>query len=224
MLLLINSALADVKPDTQNDNSDTKYTFYVGPLLSYVSISGDFNGKTELFDAATKAANQITVLPVINSALGYGVLAGVMSENISLELTYTSSSHSAYRTFIYRNTKKTNAEINMLSIDAKYYLIENSMALPYLQFGLSFPWLLVSETTTKNELTSTDYERIRFSGIGLNLGGGIMFDIHYVYLNINLYLRSFEFYQTRTDTKTNYQYFPVSGINLIPSISVLYKF
>ncbi|MBF0540842.1 MAG: hypothetical protein HQK91_05265 [Nitrospirae bacterium] len=219
ILCLCSTALADELED--------KYTFFLGPVAAYNSLSGDFNGtNVSIAQQGSKLTQTITpVFPYLKNAFAYGFTGGVRNDNVSLEFCYLSSTHDAYSHIngVFKN--HTLAEYRIISLDGRYYLMPNSAIQPFFQFGLSFPWLSLDQ----NAYTAF-FQNMSFYGLGLNIGGGVAFNVSSIMITVGAYLRTFIFNDIITqnmNTPTNndnFVYFPKGSINLIPSVSIVYVF
>jgi hypothetical protein len=209
------------------DEFEDKYIFFLGTVAAYNTISGDFNGHNTVFNLRGTTANAgnvipITILPSIDSAPAYGFVGGVNNGNVSFEFSYITSYHNAATIFNGSSYKRT-ANYSIISLDGKYYLNSDSAFQPFAQFGIAFPWLKLNQ---HSEYVSTALYNtmMRFYGLGLDLGGGIAYTILPIRITLSVYLRSLLFTDIVSGASDNSEYFPYGGLDVIPSVSVVYVF
>lgn len=216
------------------DDQEAKYSFFFGPLVSYNSLGGDFNGSNIILakDAtATTSAVPLVILPSIQNSIAYGFVLGVKTGQVSLEASYSYSSHDV-NSFLHGNSYSRKADYRIISLDGKYYLSPDSRIQPFFQFGLAFPWLTLNSNPQMDPNAIYNLQAT-FYGFGLDVGGGISANISPIMINLSVFLRSVVF----TDVKAlnpnpnspvanaGYTtYSPFTGYNIIPSLSVCYVF
>jgi len=218
------------------DDFDEKYTYFLGPAFSYGSISGSFaeSHTLQIWNSTLTRVEFQTSLPRIIAGLGYGLLGGIKIGNTAFEASYLSASNEAYYDYYDKGKIFVDAEINTINVNGKYLFLEESALQPFFQLGIAFTWMRINLPTltwvsTVDTMVSRS-EGVTFYGIGLNLGGGIMYNISDFSINLGLNVRTLLFSEMTTDgnyvpTTTNPKGTSLSGgLETYTSISVLYNF
>jgi hypothetical protein len=168
---------------------------------------GDFSGIHYLGTGTSVSSGnpEVDLVPSITRQFGWGTLLGYREGPWAGELSFWRSDHTA--TFINSTpvTTTSPASLQAINFDLKRYFFTYLPAQPFVNIGISFPWLWVRQfsylTDTSNNVLATDDETL--SGIGLNLGAGVE-----VYLEGNfsivggVYQRWAEFDQVNGARKT----------------------
>src|SRR3990172_2133588 len=139
--------------------------FYLGLTVPYNTIDGDFDGKT--FEVGEE---EINIVPDIESNFGLGITLGGRFGKGAFELSYLRSSHDA--TWLGANF---DVDYNLVNLDGKYYFLADKPMQPYLLLGLCLPWLVVKDGSAN---VDGDVDDATYTGIGLNVGGGIAYYFH----------------------------------------------
>lgn len=175
-----NAVWADEDMDADYPDSHKNDFIHERTYIGVIGISadidqwGDFNGTSFLtFNAgSTVATPEEDIVPSITRQFGWGVLLGHREGPWACELSFMRSDHTA--TFISAGpTTITNpASLQAFNIDFKRYFFTQLPTQPFINLGVSFPWLwvhqgsfLLSSPPTTNDET--------ISGIGLNVGAGM---------------------------------------------------
>ena len=161
---------------------------YIGVVATSADIDqfGDFNatnsfthtGGTTISGGVTTTQNpEVDLIPSITRSFGFGVILGHREGPWSGEISFWRSSHTATFIFAGPTTLTSPASLNAINVDFKRYFFTQLPTQPFIDLGLSFPWLWVrnfsyitDESTPPNILQQND-ETI--SGIGLNIGAGM---------------------------------------------------
>ncbi len=158
---------------------------YIGFLGTSSTIDqwGDFNGINWLQSVPSTVSGSVTtfypeqdLIPSINRKYGWGALVGHREGPWALEISYWRSDHTG--TFTNGVTVSNPASYQSLNFDFKRYLFTQLPTQPFIQLGLSLPWLWfrqgsyqVDTSTTPPTVFNVNDETI--SGVGFNLGAGL---------------------------------------------------
>jgi len=144
-----------------------KKNIYLGVLLPYSTISGDFDATKYLVTTIGDYR-----IPDLDGAAGIGGVVGYshMGEKLGFaaEMSYQRTSHDA--TYF---TWTGDATLHMISIDVKGLYLSMPMQ-PYLLVGMAIPQLVVKDAL----MSASETDKITYKGYGLNLGGGINLFLH----------------------------------------------
>lgn len=160
---------------------------YIGILGISADIDqyGDFNGTNSfIFPSATTVTGGVTIqtnaeidlIPSITRQFGWGVLVGHREGPWAAEVSFVRSDHTA--TFIFAGpvTMTTPASLQAINIDFKRYFFTEIPTQPFINIGVSFPWLWVRNFSYLTDPTGTillQQNDETISGIGLNIGAGL---------------------------------------------------
>jgi hypothetical protein len=187
VFLLLVGALT-VRASEEDDLNGGKVDDYVKNRV-YIGILGtssvldqwnSFNGVHYLSNGTPSSGNPvIDWIPSITRQFGWGCLLGYREGPWAAELSFCRSDHTA--TFIDSTpvTYTTPASLQSINFDLKRYFLTKLPAQPYINLGISFPWLWVRQfsylTDSNIPPAILETEDETFSGIGLNLGAGLEF-------------------------------------------------
>jgi hypothetical protein len=148
---------------------------YIGAIGTSADIDqwGDFNG-TNVFTALLNsgAVTEQDIIPSITRQFGWGVLLGHREGPWAAEVSFWRSDHTA--TFTNASpTITTPASFAAINIDFKHYFFTQFPTQPFINIGVSFPWLWVRQGSFLNSASSSGVNDETISGIGLNLGVGV---------------------------------------------------
>jgi len=161
---------------------------YIGVIGTSADIDqfGDFNGTNSLvFNSGTTVSGgstfignpEVDLVPSITRQFGFGVILGHREGPWAAEVSFWRSDHTATFIFAGPTTFTNPASLQAINIDFKRYFFTQFPTQPFVNLGISFPWLWVrnfsyitDESIPPNVLSQND-ETI--SGIGLNLGVGM---------------------------------------------------
>jgi hypothetical protein len=147
-----------------NAAGQERKSFLVGIMVPYNSIGGsDFSGDN-YFDLGT----QLVFLPKIQSALGWGIIAGFGRDSFDAEVYYMHSSHDAQ----FLDVKDT-VTLNAFGLDFRWYLMKKpGIVRPYLNTGADFSFLTASSAAVQVDWPYYQGDA-KFIGLGLFGGGGL---------------------------------------------------
>ena len=155
---------------------------YFGGGLTYNSIGGDFADQGGLF-----STYEAILVPEINSGFGFGLTAGFSGKmspkfDFAIEASFSMSSHDYDFDLLDLQDDAT-----AMFFDFNFKGIYSpQMIQPYLLLGISAPYIKVKDAAS----SSTRVEDARFTGIGVNLGGGMdLYISPVVFLDVNLMYR-----------------------------------
>lgn len=134
---------------------------YVGAIVGYNAVDGDFDGDTVLV-----SFDQIVAVPKVSSALGWGITLGYRSDNYAWELSYLESKHDA--TWIGLDS---DVDYTMWNLDYKKFFSEKRTQ-PFIIAGIAVPQLVLKDGSADSFGNVTDAS---FNGIGINLGIGLAY-------------------------------------------------
>jgi opacity protein-like surface antigen len=138
-----------------------KQGFYLGLAIPYNTIGGDFDGET-----AFAGASDVIIVPKIDGAFGYGILAGYEANNgLAFELSYQGSKHNAKW---MGGTGKV--DYSVINLDLKYNFDASESTQPYVLVGINIDTLVVKDgsSTFSGQIGDATY-----TGAGFNLGAGV---------------------------------------------------
>jgi hypothetical protein len=153
---------------------------YIGILGTSVSVGnqGEFTGLN--YSRVDTPSYEITLIPSLAQNFGYGVLVGHREESYALELSYWESQHIA--TF-GQGTIKSNdgsaliggsyqetAVYRSVNVDFKKYFLTNIELQPFLDLGVSFPWIDIPYADTDGQ---GRFYQATLAGLGFDLGIGV---------------------------------------------------
>ncbi len=152
---------------------------YIGVVATSADIDqyGDFTGTgTFSYSGSATVSNAVTevdLIPSITRQFGFGVLVGHREGPWACEISFWKSSHTA--TFIQAGpvTITNPASLQALNIDLKRYFFTTLPTQPFINLGLSFPWLYVQDGSYLVSSSGTSNNNETISGIGFNIGAGM---------------------------------------------------
>jgi hypothetical protein len=109
-------------------------------------------------------------VPTLQSAEGLTITGGIDFTQGALEFSFTSSSHEGSYKDIYQNTPY-DATYNIFDINYKGFVSDSEKIRPYWLVGLCITSLVVKDGYYDSYWGS--YDDATYTGVGLNLGGGI---------------------------------------------------
>ncbi|HEX3047900.1 MAG TPA: outer membrane beta-barrel protein [Bacillota bacterium] len=113
--------------------------------------------------------------PMLDPGAGFTITGGMVVNPIGLEMSYTNSSHFG-SCYVGTYTWDGVASFNNIDFDMKIFMDPESSLKPYLLLGMAIPWVVVKDgehDSTTDGVTGD----CTYSGIGLNLGGGIDLEV-----------------------------------------------
>lgn len=160
---------------------------YIGVLGTSATIDhwGDFQGihyVTSIPVSATSGStnNERDFIPSIDRNFGFGVLLGHREGPWAAEVSFWRSDHTATGTYVLTagvtTTLTDPASLQAINVDFKRYFFTQLPTQPFINIGISFPWLWVQDFSWQLDSSNNPTGRINnetISGIGLNLGAGL---------------------------------------------------
>lgn len=174
-LLTASRVLAD------NPNDYLHARTYVGIVGTSVSVDSStlFNGLN--YARVDAPSYEIDLIPKLGQNFGFGVLAGHREEAYAMEISYWQSNHTASfgpgsvsgpsGTVELPLTQDT-AVYRSVNLDFKRYFLTELQTQPFINLGVSFPWITVSNAAADG---NGDIGSLTLAGLGLDLGVGMEF-------------------------------------------------
>ena len=162
---------------------------YVGVVGTSISVSntGLFTGQNYSASnpPAPAPAYDLSLIPSLSQAFGWGIFAGHREEAYALEVSYWQSSHNAVfgpgvisSNYGSPTTLATSysgtAVYNSINIDFKRYFLTDLQLQPFLDLGVSFPWITISDADI--DINGNPWP-LTLEGVGLNVGIGVEYYI-----------------------------------------------
>jgi hypothetical protein len=173
-----------------NDFIHSRTYFGVVGTLINVSDSGLFNGTS--YSRVDTPQYEVDLIPALARNIGYGILAGHREEAYALEVSFWQSNLPASfgpanlgspsgQTAVIGSTYNETAVYDSVNVSFKRYFITESHFQPFVNLGVSFPWITVPNAAADGSLNTPDIGSVTFAGLGLDLGIGAEY-----YLNPNI--------------------------------------
>jgi hypothetical protein len=210
---------------------------YVGVLGTSINVdnTGLFSGLN--YSRVDSPGYEISLIPSLAPAYGWGLFIGHREEAYALEVSYCQSTHNASfgpgvvgsnngKSVTFGSAYSGTAVYNSINIDFKHYFLTDLQLQPFLDFGVSFPWISISDADID---PNGNVGPLTLEGLGVNLGIGIEY---YFSPNFSIiagaYQRwagfdQFTGYQTQANTLSPYGTNPSddgSGLNFSIGTSV----
>lgn len=176
----VNDAWADGNPGDYLHNRT--YVGVVGTSIS-VNNTGLFSGTN--YSVVNAPAYDLSIIPSLSQAYGWGLLLGHREEAYALEVSYWQSSHTA--TFgpgtissnygspvTFASQYQGTAVYNSINIDFKRYFLTDIQFQPFLDLGVSFPWITINDADIDG---SGNPWPLTLAGLGFDLGVGVEYYI-----------------------------------------------
>lgn len=156
---------------------------YIGVMgiSSTLDQWGDFNGTNGTYYGPVSVGGlqeyELNYVPAITRNEGFGVLLGHREGPWALEASFWRTDHTA--TYFGSGTSAitTPASLQSIDINIKRYFFTTLPTQPFINMGVSFPWLWVRQASyVVSSLTSPvgyGQDDETFSGIGFDLGAGL---------------------------------------------------
>lgn len=173
-LSFTSKALADSPSDYLHSRT------YIGVVATSVSVgtSGEFSGLN--YSRIDAPAYEVDLIPALSQSFGYGLLIGHREEAWSGEVSFWQSNHTATfgpgtlsspsgQTATLTQSYQGTATYNSVNVDFKRYFFTEQQLQPFLNLGVSFPWIVVNNAAIDGNGTVTN---LTLAGLGLNLGIG----------------------------------------------------
>jgi hypothetical protein len=166
-----------------SENDLIKTRTYVGGvgISSTIDQWDDFNGTHGYYlvpapiqtDPVTLwASTDLNLVPAIERNFGWGVLVGHREGPWAAEVSYWMSNHTA----TFSSGITTTSSLNSIDFNLKRYFLTQLPTQPFVNLGLSFPWLWVHNGSYLIDYPSfalLDTSDESISGIGFILGAGM---------------------------------------------------
>lgn len=136
---------------------------YLEPILSTNVVRGDFDGQSFLTDGV-----ELFIMPRFSDSLGLGFSVGWKSESGTIGFYYFHASHDV----AYIGAPGT-AEFSACGLMLTRQFLRRSPVQPYILMTINFPRVVVME----GAMTADTVAEANFTGIGADLGAGLMFPI-----------------------------------------------
>lgn len=154
---------------------------YIGLFGTSVSVGnkGEFTGTH--YSSSQTPFYEVDLIPSIDQNFGYGFLIGHREEVWAAEVSYWDSNHTATfgpgtvgsnsgQSVTFSGTYQTTAVYHSVNVDFKRYFLSELQLQPFINLGVSFPWIVVSDAAMD---ASGDKASLTLAGLGLNLGVGV---------------------------------------------------
>ena len=179
--ILLSGLVSEVWADGQSPSDYLHSRTYVGAVITSVSVdqSGLFSGLN--YSRVDLPSYEITLIPSLSQAFGWGALIGHREDAYAVEVSYWQSTHLA--TFgpgsvgsnygdsaTFSSEYQDTAIYHSINVDFKRYFLTDLQLQPFLDLGVSFPWIVVNNA---DENGLGQIGPVTLSGLGLNLGIGV---------------------------------------------------
>jgi hypothetical protein len=153
---------------------------YFGLLGTSVGIDsgGIFSGTH--YSRTDYPTYEVNLIPSLSRNFGFGVLIGHREDAYSAELSFLQSAQTASfgpvsltspsgTSSVFAGTAQDTAVINSVNVDFKRYFLTDQEIQPFLNLGVSFPWVVVSNSSADG---SGNIGESSLFGLGVNFGIG----------------------------------------------------
>jgi len=163
---------------------ERSYAAVFGTLCD-INHSGNFNGSVYITPASsTSGPQEMSLVPRIKRSFGAGALVGYRRDQYALEIAYWRSNHIAQWDGGTSTVYESTAVYQSVNLDLKRYFFPKIPAQPYLQMGMSFPWLDVKDASfayASDGTVSNASSDATYSGLGFNLALGMEIYVNSVF-------------------------------------------
>lgn len=146
---------------------------YVGGGATSAQVLGDFRGQS-LFVSFSN--DEFDFVPSLERDFGFWVMAGHREGDWAAEISFWYSKHKAAMGPFSGVSFESEGTYQSVNVDLKRYLLVQNPIQPFLDFGVSFPWIVVKEASFDSG--GVIIGNSVFKGLGFNLGGGVEFYVH----------------------------------------------
>ena len=178
ILSLALSFASRVLADSPSDYLHTRTYFGVVATSISVNKNGEFSGLN--YSRVDAPAYEVDLIPAISQNFGFGVLIGHREESWAGEVSFWQSNHTATfgpgtitsesgLTYPAQQFQGT-ATYNSVNVDFKRYFITEQQLQPFINLGVSFPWIVINDAATD---AFGDIRPLTLAGLGFNLGIGV---------------------------------------------------
>ncbi len=164
-----------------NPNDYLATRTYFGILGTFVNVDNStlFNGQN--YYASQSPSYEIGLIPRLDSSLGFGLMIGHREDAYAMEISYCQSSPAAFfgPASLSSSTATTPVQVPLvqgsalyqsINLDFKRYFLTESQTQPFVNLGVSFPWIVVPDAVVDAD---GNYADLTLAGLGLNLGVGL---------------------------------------------------
>ena len=142
--------------------------FYIGGSLVHNSIGSDFDGNSGYRYAE---GNQLSVVPSVDSDIGFGCFIGYRLERWALELSYQRVEHDTSNVL----TGSQDSDYNVIDLNVKVDVLPQGRFRPYALVGIGAPWFNVDNVRTDDN--GATWSDSTFKGYTVN--GGLGFSYYF---------------------------------------------
>lgn len=150
-------------PKPEGRRFRAKDGFYVGGSLRYGEVEKDFDGQTFV-----SGGGSAEVLPALDAGSGAGLALGMRGGGYSVEFNYSKLGHDGDWLGV-----PFDVESEFYGLDFRKHFREGARVQPHLLFGVGFGCVTVED----GSVGGGQVEDAVFNGLGLNLGGGLIYNI-----------------------------------------------
>ncbi len=143
-----------------------KEGFYMGGSLVHNTIGADFDGDSGYYYSGN---NQLSVVPSVDSDMGFGVFLGYRLERWALELSYQRVEHDTTNVL----TGSQDSDYNVIDLNVKVDVFPQGRFRPYALVGIGAPWLNVDNVRTDDN--GATWADSTFTGYTVNGGLGLSY-------------------------------------------------
>ncbi len=138
-------------------------SWFIGTSFDSQDFRGDFDGRLVLGDA-----KKVFFIPGPERGAGLAVSIGRMEKRGLWAVSYLRSTHD-----VSFRGGRSDASFNVITLDAKAYILPTSSVTPYIQVGLMVPWFRVRDGSTY----VGEFRDATYLGLGVNGGLGLLLHI-----------------------------------------------
>jgi len=154
---------------------------YIGILGTSISVdnTGLFSGNR--YSVTQSPAYDLALIPSLSEAIGWGIVIGHREEAYALEVSFWQSSHTAtFNAGVAGSSQQAPVTIgasaqgtalyNSVNLDFKRYFLTDLPLQPFVDAGLSFPWIDINNADVDGNGNSWN---LTLSGLSVTLGIGV---------------------------------------------------
>lgn len=162
------------------------------------SVSVDHGGAfTGLNYSRIDYPYEIDLIPALDQNFGFGLLIGHREQAWAAEASYWQSNHNATfgpgvvgsdsgSSVTLTQKYQDKAVYNSINVDFKRYFLTETQLQPFINLGVSFPWIVVQNAAIDS---NGDTTKLTLAGLGLNLGVGVEY---YLSPNLSVFCGGYE--------------------------------
>lgn len=154
---------------------------YFGLMGTSVSMDngGAFTGLN--YSRTDNPFYEIDLIPALEQNFGFGVFIGHREEAWAVELSFWQSNHNATfgpgvvnsvsgSSVTFTQQYQDTAVYDSVNVDFKRYFFTDQQVQPFVDLGVSFPWIVVNNAATD---AFGDVGSLTLAGLGLDVGAGV---------------------------------------------------